>query len=250
MHKNVYFFVNISKLYVNNLRKMLSHFFIINKKLILFLFISVIIFICLHFYETRFSYFNKLQSMCSCKNDSIILTKYLDRYYVKLKKDSYELNDNFNITCDLYNVLKRGKSQKVLAYSLYGRNEFYYKKLTDIVKIAKHVYPNWIIRIYYDNSINKSIICDIECMKNENELFYDNVDFCNIEILNLNLNGSVLNASYIHSMKWRWFPLGDSLVDIFSSRDIDSFILSREIDAVDEWISSNRVGHIMRGKLI
>ena len=107
-----------------------------------------------------------------------------------------------------------------------------------------------LIRIYYDNSINKSIICDIECTKHQDEYLYDNVDFCDIEKLNMNLSDKFTNSSYIHSMKWRWFPLGDSFVDIFSSRDIDSYILPREIDAVDEWISSNKTGHIMRGKLL
>ena len=48
-------------------------------------------------------------------------------------------------------------------------------------------------------------------------------------------------------MKWRWLPIGDSFVDIFSSRDSDSYFLQREVDSVNVWLSSNKPGHIMRG---
>ena len=48
---------------------------------------------------------------------------------------------------------------------------------------------------------------------------------------------------------WRWFPIGDSFVDVFSSRDTDSYIIQREIDSVNAWLESDKVGHIMRGSL-
>jgi hypothetical protein len=245
MNKNIYLLTNITKSYLKNLRRKLSFITINNKKLIIFVFAFLVLFLFLYFYETRFDYSIELKHACNCKKDLVILKKYYDKFYVKFKEEKYEFNDNFNATCDLYNVLKRGKSQKVLGYSLYGRNEFYYQKLIDIITEVEKLYPKWSIRIYYDNSINKSIICDIECKKNEYGFIYNNVDFCNIE----KLTDKFINASYVHSMKWRWFPLGDSFVDIFSSRDIDSFILPREIDAVDEWINSKKVGHIMRGKI-
>ena len=43
-------------------------------------------------------------------------------------------------------------------------------------------------------------------------------------------------------------PVGDSLVDYFMSRDSDSLILEREVDAVNEWIKSNTLLHVMRGE--
>lgn len=45
---------------------------------------------------------------------------------------------------------------------------------------------------------------------------------------------------------WRFLSLGDKFVDILLSRDLDSFILQREVDAVQAWISSGKVAHIMR----
>jgi hypothetical protein len=109
------------------------------------------------------------------------------------------------------------------------------------------------MRIYYDESIDKSIICEIECQKNEKEAYYDNVDFCDINNIELKVNYSklvgdlTLNGSYIHAAIWRWFPIGDSFVEVFSSRDTDSFLIQREIDSVNVWLKSDKVGHIMRG---
>jgi hypothetical protein len=89
-----------------------------------------------------------------------------------------------------------------------------------------------------------SIICEIECQTE------DNADFCDANNLKLKLDATdaadVLNADYIHAMIWRWFPIRDSLVDVFSSRDTDSYLIQREVDSVNVWLQSNKVGHIMR----
>ena len=107
------------------------------------------------------------------------------------------------------------------------------------------MYPNWLIRIYHDNSIDDKIKCEIECLKDSDEKMVDNVDFCNIESVPKH-NDLYLNFSYIHAMKWRWLPIGDYFVDVFSSRDSDSNIFQREIDSVNVWLNSKKNGHIMR----
>ena len=211
-----------------------------------------------------------LNSSCDCKKDkNIAIYKYETYYVVKMynqekasAKVLYNLTkaefDDSNFTCDLYSVLRRGKSQKVLGFSLYGKNRFYYDKIKNITQQMKELYPGWLMRVHYDQSINKSTICEIECQQNETDGSYlDNSDFCNINDINLKLsyleNSSridlKLNANYMHSMKWRWLPIGDSFVDIFSSRDSDSYIIQREIDSVNVWLNSDKLGHIMRGEL-
>lgn len=50
----------------------------------------------------------------------------------------------------------------------------------------------------------------------------------------------------IFPMTWRFLPLMDDLVDIIISRDSDSPILQREVDAVQEWLESNSTFHAMR----
>jgi hypothetical protein len=207
-----------------------------------------------------------LNSKCECKkNKTIQIYKYENYYSVKLLDDDEEsaqvlynlTNDEFetfSTTCDLYAALRRGKSQKVISYSLYGKQRFYYSKLKEISRDIKTMYPGWLMRVHYNDSIDKSIICELECLEDADGALIDNSDFCNVNDINLKLkniektnNDSKLNANYIHSMKWRWFPIGDSFVDIYSSRDSDSCIIQREIDSVNVWLNSSLVGHIMRG---
>ncbi len=47
-------------------------------------------------------------------------------------------------------------------------------------------------------------------------------------------------------MTWRFLPLFDPTVNRIMSRDADSLVLDREIDAVNEWIQSGTSFHIMR----
>ena len=207
-----------------------------------------------------------LKSKCNCKKDQTIQISYDNTYLAvnliydsqnktkKLYNISHEEFQNSNFTCDPYNVFRRGKSQKVIGLSLYGRNKFYYRKLKDITRQLKALYPGWLIRVYYDNSIDPSIICDIECVKDNLNNLIDNTDFCHVEtgirlspLIIESFKTSFLNVSYIHAMKWRWLPIGDSFVDIFSSRDSDSYLLQREVDSVNVWLKSSKPSHIMRG---
>ena len=45
---------------------------------------------------------------------------------------------------------------------------------------------------------------------------------------------------------WRFFPTLDPQVDIFLSRDLDSAITVREVEAVEEWLESEKMLHVMR----
>ena len=77
------------------------------------------------------------------------------------------------------------------------------------------------------------------------ELFnsYPFVDLCNVtrimELINLNRP--------LFPMTWRFLPLLDPTVDRFMSRDTDSHISGREVDAVRQWLTeSNATFHLMR----
>ena len=209
-----------------------------------------------------------LISNCDCRRDQVVVISRNNKtvsVYLKqlhLNESSLILSEdkttfeNRKYTCGLYNVLRRGLNQKVIGFSLYGENLFYYEKLRNITKQLKQFYPDWFMRVYYDKSIDKKTICEIECQMNDDTLtLINNADFCYVNEMYFNLNDylnkkeqSIFNAGYIHSMKWRWFPIGDHFVDVFSSRDTDSFIFQREIDSANEWLSAaDKVGHIMRG---
>jgi hypothetical protein len=225
--------------------------------LIVYFILSFILSI-IYIYYFKYDIYIRIKHNCNCNRPDVHIYKYHrdDEYYlveyssnIKYKITNYEF-DKLNFTCNFYNVLRRGRAQRVLGYSLYGKNDFYYHKLNQLSDQIRKFYPNWLMRVYYDKSINKSYICQLECNSN------DNVDFCNIEKINYKINNeksvfnksNTLNLTYLHAMKWRWLPIGDSFVDIFMSRDTDSFILKREVDAVHEWLfNSTKVAHLMRG---
>jgi hypothetical protein len=170
------------------------------------------------------------------------MTKFIK---TKFGIDEEKMN-NSRFTCGLQSFLKRGPRQKVVAYSLYGDDERYYKKLLSIAKQINNFLPGWVMRIYHDNSMNKSYASHFLCSKD-----IHHVDFCDVTQLHMSKNdflyNKTFNGAYLHGMKWRWLPIGDDFVDVFSSRDTDSFMLEREVDAVQSWLKSGLYAHIMRG---
>lgn len=224
-------------------------------------------------------YFVKtIKPFCNCSAfiDEYILiekrpdTKFSDFLVVSLVKENlmtgdYPANTNdfiiktflFNITqtqlnsfvktCDLYNVLRRGLGQKIISYSLYGTKPKYSQNLEGIADIIRLKYSGYTARVYYDSSVNETIRCHLECE------YPDIIDFCNMNKFSTGVSemygksDRVIDMTYMHKMMWRFLPSGDSFVDVFMSRDTDSFFTDREVDAVNEWLSSNKTGHIMRG---
>ena len=154
----------------------------------------------------------EFESDCECKkNNKIILTYLSDSHYQidfinkesKQILKSYFLKNDQNLTCNKFSWLRRGINQKIVSFSLYGKDSFYSSKLINLTRLVKKYYPNWLIRIYHDDTILESIKCEIECHKDENNKLMDNSD---------------------------------------------SLIIQREIDSVQVWLNSNKIGHIMRGK--
>lgn len=240
------------------------------KKKEIFILFSLIIFfarnkIYFYYYSTFFiesdfvfkhepKIFDKLflNSSCSCR-PQIRVEKELNKFNVfKDKKFSYSIPaysfTSIQLNCNLYNSINRGPGTKVISFSLYGNNSFYSKLLKNLVEQIKYKYPSWIMRIYHDDSIDKNLKCEMECLWNEKEMSYFNiVDFCNVKQIPDGVDQ--IDLSYMHAMSWRWLPIGDHFVDFWSSRDTDSQIFQREIDSVNVWLNSNNYFHLMRGKI-
>lgn len=210
-----------------------------------------------------------LKSRCSCRNEIIEINRVYDSnefpssqvyYDIQIKHRDhpsrvlkrYRISqtefEKITVTCDLYSTLRRGYGQKVIGFSLFGKEELYYNFLNEnVIRAAKHL-PDWVIRVYHDGSIDRSIICQKQCLKQENNSsFYDNIDFCDVEKIPYGFE-STWSGAYMIPMSWRWLPIGDDFVDVFVSRDTDSCINEREKAAVDEWMKSNNLFHVMRGK--
>lgn len=244
--------------------------------------------------QSRFKYgrnfgksFLTLNGTCECQRSTVYVQKIQLKYTVTVKNTHGPLmiTNNYTVdeqtfessifTCNLFDSLRRGPHAKIISYSLYGKQNAYYEMIRELTLVAKRRYPDWVVRIYHDSSIDKSIICDLTCLKdstvingsvNEDAVYLDNIDFCLVEKLPFD-TVNTWNTSYMHGiyffpdnmtlinkiiriflgMTWRWLPLGDSFVDFFSSRDTDAWISTREVDSVQSWIKSNTIFHVMRG---
>jgi hypothetical protein len=229
--------------------------------LIFLIFLWITIFYSLVIKKTKISidddenFYLKLQSQCVCRKETIFVEKLENSHRIwkgpKINKNFYETKVDFkSITCDLYNAFRRGPKQKVIGISLYGTDDRYYKSLRVIAKQAAQHYPEWVMRIYYDNTIKKSVICEIECLTGDDGKPLDNIDFCYVNNIpnGLPSKNETWSCDYTHAMKWRWLPIGDPLVDTFLSRDSDSWFHDREYEAVKVWLKSQYLFHLMRGK--
>lgn len=164
-------------------------------------------------------------SKCKCRKDQLVLlSQKTDEYVVEVKqrarknskqsKSARKLNyysldrerfEQTTLTCDMYNSLRRGPNQRVIAYSLYGTNPKYYKYLRDIVVVVRERYPGWIVRVYHDSSILPEFVCEMECLsyadkkKPDRKRLLDIVDFCDIERLPYDPS-KTFNTSYMHGI--------------------------------------------------
>lgn len=152
----------------------------------------------------------------------------------------------------------------MISFSLFGRERLYYDHLDENVFRAASLLPDWVIRVYHDGSIDKTVICEKQCLVEQQQQqhddkassssssskiqprYYHNIDFCDVEKIPNGLHNT-WNAVYMIPMSWRWLPIGDDFVDTFISRDTDSCINRREQAAIDEWMNSTTLFHIMRG---
>ena len=64
----------------------------------------------------------------------------------------------------------------------------------------------------------------------------------------IKLGGEIIDMSKskIPGMYWRFLAINDTNVDLFIVRDIDSRISYREELAVNEWITSEKIMHVLR----
>lgn len=118
--------------------------------------------------------------------------------------------------------------KKIIAFSLWGKHEFYNYGALENALLAKQIYPGWICRFYYlENGCDPKII---KLLKEQ-----DNVEL-------VAKQGSLSNLNTF----WRFEPAFYEDDIIYLSRDTDSRLNVREKAAVDQWLSSDKNFHIMR----
>jgi GR25 family glycosyltransferase involved in LPS biosynthesis len=120
--------------------------------------------------------------------------------------------------------------KKVIAFCLWGHEKRYTVGLIQNIKLASLYYPDWICYIY------------IHHLSLTPELKMSLKSFSNIKLI-IKTDDVIRSKRF---MLWRIEPIMDKNVDVFISRDIDTRIFPREVLAVRQWLSSDKVIHIMR----
>tara|TARA_Y100000034_G_scaffold133247_1_gene198221 strand:- start:162 stop:842 length:681 start_codon:yes stop_codon:yes gene_type:complete len=117
--------------------------------------------------------------------------------------------------------------KNVIAFSLWGNNPVYTIGALRNAELAEKVYPGWACWFYVGKSVPRKIVKSLQKKSN-------------CRVIEVDEEGDW------DAMFWRFLPAGDPDVDVMISRDCDSRLWFREKAAVDEWLESDKLFHIMR----
>lgn len=98
----------------------------------------------------------------------------------------------------------------------------YFELLSNLTQSVYKMYPGFRMRVYHNITGSKAkTLCGLYCQNKH-------IDFCNVT--NHKLKDVInTNKSFRNGMFWRFLPLGDPTVKNFFSRDLDAYILDREV---------------------
>jgi len=118
---------------------------------------------------------------------------------------------------------------KVISFSLWDSKKIYNVGAVKNVDLAKKFYPDFECWFYIHTETVPQDIIDKLSEKDNVKIILKSGDLTKIK-----------------PMMWRFEAIDDPNVEIMMSRDLDTRILLREKLAVDEWLSSDKIFHIMR----
>jgi protein O-GlcNAc transferase len=117
--------------------------------------------------------------------------------------------------------------KKVISFSLWGDNPIYNIGAIRNADIAKEIYPDFECWFYvHKESVPKNIIKELSKRSNVNIIYK--------------------TGDLDKPRTWRFEAIDNPDVEIMISRDTDTRIYLREKLAVEEWLHTNKLFHIMR----
>ena len=117
--------------------------------------------------------------------------------------------------------------KKIISFALWGQDPKYLVGAIRNAELAQTLYENWTCRYYVGASVPRGLQYELEA-------------FENVEVVRRSEWGDW------RGMFWRFLPAAETDVDVMISRDTDSRLNEREYAAVKEWLSSDKLFHIMR----
>lgn len=118
-------------------------------------------------------------------------------------------------------------AKQIISFSLWGNNSKYCIGAIKNAKLALDYYPGWICRYYVGQEVPQEIL---------NKL----ASFQNVELADMPPE----YPSWF-GMFARFAPASETDIDIFLSRDCDSRLNKREALAVEAWLQSDKIAHVM-----
>ena len=117
---------------------------------------------------------------------------------------------------------------KVISYSLYGSNPKYNVNAIVNCHLAEKIYPDWNLFFYLDNRVPQGVVNALESFKNVTIIYGDNHREDKVKMMD------------------RFLAADNNQIEVFISRDCDSWLSYREKVCVDEFLSSEKTFHIIR----
>ena len=122
--------------------------------------------------------------------------------------------------------------KKIISFSMWGKMRLYCIGAIKNALLAKKIFPGWICRYYYDNSVPEIIINYLKSLDNTELVYMDKPS-----------GGTKYKDKGQFGMHWRHYPINDDDVEIFLPRDTDSRLSRFEYVKINEFINSNAILH-------
>ena len=153
-------------------------------------------------------------------------TRYTVDYSIEILSEVLITIGNFAVES-----YSRGKSScqtsRIISYCLFGSEPSSIEGAVANSKIASRIFPEWIVRIYHDDTVPSEALQSIRS---------ENVQLVNI----------TTNPPFEPKEIWNLFVATDPCLERYLIRSTDSRLTAREKAAVDQWIDSGKHFHIMR----
>ena len=121
--------------------------------------------------------------------------------------------------------------KKIISFSLWGDDPKYIIGATENIRLQKQLFPDWICRFYYHESVNHRFI---------SELFHEGAEIV------IKTEEPFIKHMDAPGMFWRFEVLKDKDVEKFMVRDCDGILSQREVNCVKDWEKSGKEFHIIR----
>ena len=116
--------------------------------------------------------------------------------------------------------------KKLICYSLWGSDPKYTVGAIRNAEQIKEVYPGWTARFYCGTSVPADIISELIGLGAQVKLMPEEGDWS--------------------GMFWRFEAIAEPDVEVMLSRDTDSRLTKREALAVNYWLRTDKLFHVMR----